>query len=127
MKQDESDFTDSFTGDFVNEEPVVFRGLTDGEVKSVFMMSLFVGAPIGVAVALVIGMPMLIVVFVLIFPIIAVWFVSGWMEKARRGKPAGFVEQKLHIALVSKKLTRPQFICESKKWGLGRNSKGANK
>lgn len=125
MKEDENDFTDSFTGDFINEEPVVFKGLTDGEVKSVFLISLLLGAPVGVVVALFIGIPMLIIVFVLIFPLIAVWVIAGRMEVARRGKPAGYVEQKLHIFLVSKNLVRPQFICESIKWGLGRNEKGS--
>lgn len=124
MKQDENDFTDSFTGDFINEEPIVFKGLTDGEVKSVFLAALVVGAPIGVVVALLIGIPMLIIVFVLLFPIIAVWFIAGFMEKARRGKPAGYVEHALHILLVGKRLVKPQFICESYKWGLGRHKKG---
>ncbi|MCS6271891.1 TIGR03750 family conjugal transfer protein [Shewanella baltica] len=123
MKLDENDFTDSFTGDFLNEEPVVFKGLTDSEVKMVFVLSLFIGAPIGVVLALVIGIPTLILVFVLLLPIISVWFIAGWMESARRGKPSGYVEQRLHIEMVDRKLTSPEFICQSYKWGLGRTKK----
>lgn len=129
MTEDEGEYTDPFTGDFINEEPVVFKGLTDSEIKTVFVISFFCGAPLGVLVALLIGIPMLILVFVLIFPVIAVWFVAGWMERARRGKPPGYVEQQTHIKLVERKLVSPTFVCESYRWGLGRTQKlkGGNK
>lgn len=127
MKQDENDFTDSFTGDFINEEPVVFKGLTDGEIKSVFLISFFIGSPIGVFLGIIIGFPMLMVVFVFVIPMLVVYFLAGWMEKARRGKPSGYVEHSLHVWLVAKKLARPNFICESAKWSLGRSSRGASK
>ncbi|NQY36343.1 MAG: TIGR03750 family conjugal transfer protein [Alteromonadaceae bacterium] len=123
MSQDESEFTDNFTGDFINEEPVVFKGLTDSEVKSVFLISLVTGTPFGVAVGLFIGIPMLIVVFVLLFPIITVYFTARWLEKARRGKPPGYVEQLLHIKLSEKKIVSADFIFDSYHWGLGRTSK----
>lgn len=127
MKQDESDFTDSFTGDFINEEPVVFKGLTDGEIKSVFLISLFIGSPIGVLLGMLSGFPMLMIVFVFVIPMIVVYFLAGWMEKARRGKPSGYVEHNLHAWLVAKRLAKPNFICESTKWSLGRSSRGASK
>lgn len=127
MKQAESDFTDSFTGDFINEEPVVFKGLTDGEIKSVFLISFFIGSPIGVLLGLLSGFPMLMIVFVFVIPMIVVYFISGWMETARRGKPSGYVEHSLHAWLVAKKLVTPNFICESTTWSLGRSSRGASK
>ena len=123
MNQDESDFTHGFTGDLINEEPIVFKGLTDSEVKKVFLISLVIGAPIGVVVALFIGIPMLILVFVLLFPIVAVYFIAGWMEKARRGKPAGYVEQQLHMKLAEKNIISPDFVFDSYRWGLGRTNK----
>lgn len=124
MKHDESDFTDSFTGDFINEEPVVFKGLTDGEIKSVFLISLFVGSPIGVLLGVLSGFPMLMIVFVFVIPMVVVYFLAGWMEKARRGKPAGYVEHSLHVWLVDNKLAKSNFICESMKWSLGRSGRG---
>ena len=127
MKQDENDYTDSFTGDFINEEPVVFKGLTDGEIKSVFLISLFIGSPIGVLLGLLSGFPMMMIVFVFVIPLLVVYFLAGWMEKARRGKPPGYVEHNLHIWLVMKKLIRPKFICESYKWSLGRSDTEAKK
>ncbi len=122
MNQDESDFTDEFTGDFINQQPAVFKGLTDSEVKTVFFISFLSGAPIGVFVALLIGLPMLMLVFVFILPIISVWFVATWMERARRGKPPAYVEQQMHIKLVELKLVTASFVCESYRWGLGRTS-----
>ncbi len=120
MLQDEADFTDAFTGDFINEQPIVFKGLTDSEVKTVFIISLFIGAPIGAVVALLIGIPMLILVFIFLFPIVTVWFVAGWMERARRGKPPAYVEQQMHSLLVELKVVSARFVCASYRWGLGR-------
>lgn len=117
---DENDFTDAFTGDFINEEPIVFKGLTDGEVKLVFFMAFVIGTPVGISVALLIGIPMLAIVFMVIVPMFAVWIIAGLVERARRGKPAGYVEQKVHIYLVKHGLATPRFTCESYRWGLGR-------
>ena len=126
-EQDENEYTSAFTGDFVNDEPVVFKGLTDAEVKQVFIISLVVGAPIGIVVALVIGIPMLIIVFVLIFPIIAVWFIAGWMERQRRGKPPGYMEHTFDMKLTRLKLNAEQYISTSYKWGLGRTKRSEGK
>lgn len=125
IKEDEAEYTDSLTGDFINEEPVVFKGLTDGEIKMVFLIAFFIGAPVGVVIALVIGIPMLILVFILLFPIISVYFVASWMGKARRGKPPGYVEQKFSIWLARRKFIAGPgyFVCGSYRWGLGRTSK----
>ena len=117
---EEAKFTDSFTGDVVNDEPIVFKGLTDGEVKMVFILALFIGAPIGVLVALLLGQPMLIIVFILLFPIVAVFFIADKVGKARRGKPPGYVEQTLSIKLSKTSLRSSDYISQSMRWGLGR-------
>ncbi len=117
---DESEFTDGFTGDFLNEEPVVFKGLTDAEIKLVFVAALIAGAPVGILLALLIGIPMLILVFVFLFPVFAVFIIATVLERARRGKPPGYVEQKLQLLLAEKGLRSAEFIFETRVWGLGR-------
>lgn len=123
MNQDENDYTSSFTADFVNDEPVVFKGLTDAEVKQVFLISMGIGAPAGIVLALIIGIPMLIIVFVLVFPLLAVWFVAGWMERARRGKPPGYMEHVFGMKMVQFKLSTEQYINTNYKWSLGRTKR----
>jgi len=124
QKEDEADYTDSFTGDFINEEPVVFKGLTDGEVKTVFLLALFCGAPVGILIALIIGIPELILVFVLLFPIVAVYFIASYMGKARRGKPPGYVEQRFSIKKSDLMGSSSRlFVSETYRWGLGRTKK----
>lgn len=125
--KDESNYTTAFTGDFINEEPVVFKGLTDSEIKQVFLLSLVIGAPLGVILGLLTGVPMLIVCFVLIIPIITVFFVARWMANARRGKPPGYVEQRFHVWLASKRLIGSAFVTTTYKWGLGRTIKQVGK
>ncbi|PKG68608.1 TIGR03750 family conjugal transfer protein [Pseudoalteromonas sp. GutCa3] len=123
MKKDESDYTNSFTGDFINEEPVVFKGLTDAEIKITFLTALGFGAPFGVILALLIGLPELIIAFVLIFPIVVVFLLAGWMEKARRGKPPGYIQQKVTVFLIRNRMKSNDITCESYKWSLGRTQK----
>lgn len=124
---DENDFTDSFVGDFVNDEPAVFKGLTDAEIKTVALISLFIGIPIGIVVALLTGVLMLALPAFLIMPIINVYFLASWIEKKRRGKPVGYVEHQFSLALHKYGIISAPFICETYKWGLGRTMRSIKK
>lgn len=124
MDEQESQFTDDFTASVINEEPVVLKGLTDAEVKQVFVLALVTGAPLGLLLALLIGIPELTLVFLLLLPVVAVWLIAGWMQKARRGKPPGYVEQMLSIRLIRCGLRSPSWVCDSHRWGLGRTYRG---
>ncbi|HDS1208460.1 TPA: TIGR03750 family conjugal transfer protein [Shewanella algae] len=118
MVEEEGDFTDSFTADFINDEPYVFKGMTDNELKYIFLLSMLLSLPLGILVALIIGMIELVLVFVVLFPIIIVFFLAGKLRKMRRGKPPGYVEH------YYKKRLSSEFISFSGRWGLGRSGKG---
>lgn len=127
MQENESKYTTDFTGEFLNEEPTVFRGLTDSEVKKSFLGALVISAPISAFLTFVIGIPFLFIVFLVGFSMIFVFYFASWMLRARRGKPPGYAEHVINKSLRSKGLLSSNRIDFSYKWSLGRTKNNPKK
>ncbi|MFW7525610.1 DUF3487 family protein [Vibrio ostreicida] len=122
-KQNERDFTDPDTCDVINEEPLTFKGLTSFEFKAVIFGSMVIGLIIGVPIAFLISMPSLPLVTSVSMPIAAVIFMGKLAAAFRRGKPVGYLNQKVWIVICQFKRSKntSRAIYETRSWGLGRN------
>ncbi|WP_052447983.1 DUF3487 family protein [Vibrio rotiferianus] len=119
----EQSFTDPSTCDYVNEEPLSFKGLTSFELKVTFLLLLLLSLPFGFFISWVTGIEAAFLFIALLFPLVTISFTAGRVESYRRGKPPGYLYQRMYILWKEKTSKRFKFVYKTYHWGLGRDSK----
>lgn len=113
--------TREFLPNRLNFDAVVFCGCTMKEMQVIAIVSFVVcGLVLGILTKLLFGM--LLIGVGLGFPasVGVAWFMAILFQKAKQGKPKGYVKQRFYLWLDEKGLVKCPYIRRSGKWSVGR-------
>jgi len=96
------------TGHLIDAEPILFLGCSNGEVLALAGAGLVAGMAIGLVVALLSGLGLLVLPFLIIVPVAFIYLGGKRLGKAKEGKPNGYYDR-----LLATKLSQ---------WGIGKKS-----
>ncbi len=96
----------------VNEEAVVFRGASTGELMSIATVSSVVIIPVFILVGLMIGRTTIMLSLSLVAIFIAIFALATLMQRVKRGRPDGYYQQKLILFKKRTGMGQSHFIQE---------------
>ncbi len=94
------------TAHLIDSEPMLFLGCNNGEILALAGVGFMVGLAIGLAVSLLSGIGLLTLPFLIIVPVILVYWGGRRLGKAKEGKPNGYYDRLLATYL--------------NRWGIGK-------
>lgn len=115
------DLKDDFLPNRLNFDAVIFCGCTFKEIQVIAICSLiFCMVILGLFAKLLIGM--LIVGVGLAFPacVGVTWIIAIIFQKAKQGKPKGYVKQKFYLWLEDRGFARTLYTRRTGKWSVRR-------
>ncbi|MBL4262823.1 TIGR03750 family conjugal transfer protein [Vibrio fluvialis] len=118
--KEESDFTDQHVCDAVNEEPLALGGMTEREMKLFGIIFFAVGTVLGLIIGYLINVLAIFLIIGILFPLVGLVMLSKVFARLRRGKPPGWLYQKIAILLKKYIGKEPSFLRETGIWTLGR-------
>ena len=95
------------TAHLIDTEPMLFLGCSNGEILALAGVGFLVGLAIGLVVALLSGIGLLMLPFLIIVPVILIYWGGKRLGKAKEGKPNGYYDR-----LLATQLNR---------WGIGKS------
>ncbi|HDR1435565.1 TPA: TIGR03750 family conjugal transfer protein [Pasteurella multocida] len=93
----------------LNRQPVIYRGMTNTEIFTLAGIGALIGCGVGILVAILFGEWVLIPTFILISPLITIFFGSKTIARLKRGKPDTWLPRYLEWT-KAKWLSNPYFI-----------------
>lgn len=104
--------TIEFLPNRLNRPPVVFRGMTGGEVALMALVGAAIGAVPGIVSAMYLGIPM-VPTGCAISTAAALWFGGAVLRRLRRGRPDTWLYRKIQWDLARRGLNGAGLITES--------------
>ena len=95
------------TGHLIDAEPILFLGCSNGEVLALAGAGLVVGFAVGFVIALLSGIWLLVLPFLIILPVAFIYQGGKRLGKAKEGKPNGYYNRLL-VTYLSQ-------------WGIGKS------
>lgn len=96
-------------GDRLSEEPVVFRGYTDSELRVAIRLSVLAFVPPAFVTGAAVGRLGEALGVALLGIISSVWFGAVLLQTLKRGRPPYYLQQKAHLLLSELGLGRCEF------------------
>ena len=110
----------TFIPDRLNEEPVIYIGMTNSELKLCGMVSLGVWLPICLVVAVVIGKGILGLAAGVLLAFLTMWLAGKKLRVIKRGKPKQFHVMAIAAWLEDNNLKPKTMIRTSEVWDIRR-------
>lgn len=106
--------------DRVNVEPPILHGMTATEAKVIASVAFILFLLIGGTLSATTGRWQIVLLTAMFGPMIALWYVSKYLARIKRGRPDGYYTQAIHLWMVRHGLSQPKFTMYSGWWSLGR-------
>ena len=87
------------TADLIDSEPILFLGCSSGEILTLSGLGFMVGLVIGLIIAIITGIGLLALPFLILLPIVAIYYGGQRLGKAKEGKPSGYYDRLISIKL----------------------------
>jgi conjugative transfer region protein (TIGR03750 family) len=104
----------------LNDEPPIFRGCSSSELGLITGLAILIWLPISVLVAWVLGAATMGLGLAGIAIVVTVIVTGSVFQRIKRGRPDGYYQQKLMIALARLRLRPSPFIRQDGNWSIGR-------
>lgn len=113
----------TFIPDRLNEEPVIFIGMTDSELKLAAGVSVGFWLPVSIAGAVVFGQGILGVAIGTLLSFLTMWIVGKKLRVIKRGRPKGYHVMAITAWLEDRSLKPKTMIRETRTWGIHRQKR----
>lgn len=110
----------TFIPDRLNEEPVIFIGMTDSELKMSTGVSLALWLPVSILIAMMFGHGILGVAGGALMAFLSMWLLGKKLREIKRGRPKGFHVMAIAAWLEDNHLKPKTMIRESRTWDITR-------
>ena len=107
------------TAHLIDTEPVLFLGCSNREILGLAGLGFLIGLGLGLLVALVTGLWLLVLPFLILFPVVAIYQGGKRLGKAKEGKPSGYYDRLLATQLNQFGLGKT-FVCRAGYWRIRR-------
>jgi len=111
-----------FLPDRLNRQPVVFLGLTDGELRGVGLANAVVLVPVAGVLGTAAGFGIFGVGLGFLLAGGGVWLSARALRRLKRNKPAGYHEDRIRGWLEDRGLARRTMLRESAVWDVRRGT-----
>ena len=108
----------------MNVEPAIFRGCSSSELGLIVALAMVVWLPLSIIVALAFGALSMAFGIAGIAIVVTVMVTASAFQRIKRGRPDGYYQQRLIIALCDLGLRRSPFIRRDGAWSIGRGNGG---
>ncbi|MEW8048425.1 MAG: DUF3487 family protein [Candidatus Thiodiazotropha sp.] len=81
------------TAHLIDTEPVLFLGCSSSEILTLAGLGFVIGLMIGGLIALFVGIWLLVLPFLILIPVIAIYYGGKRLGKAKEGKPNGYFDR----------------------------------
>jgi len=113
----------AFIPDRLNEEPIIFIGMTDSELKLAGMVSVSFWVPVCVVVATVLGVGILGLAAGTLSAFASMWFIGKKLRVIKRGRPKQFHVMTITAWLEDNGLKPQTMIRQSTVWDIKRKAR----
>ncbi len=113
---------DEVRADRLNCEPVVFKGCSSMELGIITGLSALVWLPASLLLAGLAGALTMGFGIAAVGVVASVVVLAGLFARIKRGRPDGYYQQRILIALESRGLRASTFVLRSGTWDLGRRT-----
>jgi conjugative transfer region protein (TIGR03750 family) len=110
----------AFIPDRLNEEPIIFIGMTDSELKLAGMVSVGFWVPVCVVVAAVLGAGILGLAAGTLLAFASMWVIGKKLRVIKRGRPKQFHVMTITAWLEDRRLKSQTMIRQSTVWDTHR-------
>lgn len=87
------------TAHLIDVEPVLFLGCSNREILGLAGLGFLFGLVVGLLVALLSGVGLLVLPFLILFPVVFIYQGGKRLGKAKEGKPSGYYDRLLATQL----------------------------
>ena len=116
-----------FLPDRLNRQAVVFLGLTDGELKAVALANLAAWVPLGGVCGAVLGFAVFGIGTGFLAAVGGVWLAAKTLRRLKRGKPAGYHEDRIRAWLEDRGVVSRTMLRETAAWDVRRGKAGTRR
>jgi conjugative transfer region protein (TIGR03750 family) len=88
------------TAHLIDAEPILFLGCSSSEILGLAALGFAVGLVFGLFVALLSGIGLLVLPFLILFPVVFIYRGGKRLGKAKEGKPSGYYDRLLATQLA---------------------------
>lgn len=113
----------TFIPDRLNEEPIIFIGMTDSELKMAGMVSVGFWIPVCVVVATLLGAGILGLAAGTLLAFASMWFIGKKLRVIKRGRPKQFHVMTIAAWLEDHGLKSQTMIRQSTIWDIQRKGR----
>jgi len=104
----------------LDEEPVVFKGLTGSEIIVIAIAAAVVWLPLCLLVAWMVGFFIAGIGISVVMIVATVMLTPKYVTKLKENKPDGYLQHTVALWLHAKGLRRCRFIIREGQWDIGR-------
>lgn len=115
------EYEDEILADRLNAQPTIFRGCTSSELTVIAIFSAIVWIPVCLMVATALGNTVSGLTFGAIAIGMTMFIVATLFQKIKRGRPEGYYQQLIEIAMDKYGLKKAPYIRETGYWSIGRD------
>lgn len=112
-----------FMPDRLNEEPIIFIGMTNSELKTAGLISLGFWIPTSLIVAAVLGKAVLGLAIGVGLAFLSMWVIGKRIRVLKRGKPKQYHSDAMRAFFEDKGLLARTMIRENMVWDIRRRAK----
>jgi conjugative transfer region protein (TIGR03750 family) len=87
------------TAHLIDVEPVLFLGCSNREILGLAVLGFVAGLGVGLIVAILAGIWLLVLPFLILFPVVSIYQGGKRLGKAKEGKPSGYYDRLLAAQL----------------------------
>lgn len=113
----------TFIPDRLNEEPVIFIGMTDSELKLAVGVSLGFWLPVSIIVAVLFGQGILGIAVGTLMAFLTMWLLGKKLRVIKRGRPKGYHVMAISAWLEDRNLKPKTMIRETRTWDIKRQKR----
>ena len=88
------------TAHLIDAEPILFLGCSSSEILGLAGLGFIAGLVFGLLVALLSGMWLLVLPFLILFPVVFIYWGGKRLGKAKEGMPSGYYDRLLATQLA---------------------------
>lgn len=107
-----------FLPDRLNRQPVVFLGLTDGELRLVGLVNIVVWVPVGSLLGALVGAATLGLGAGALVAVGGIWASGKALRRLKRGKPAGYHTDRIGAWLQERGIGPRRMLRSSEVWDI---------
>ena len=112
-----------FIPDRLNQEPVIFIGMTDSELRLGAVVSVCFWLPLCLVLAALLGQAILGIAAGVVLALASMWWVGRKLRVLKRGKPQGFHVLAITAFFEDAGLKSKTMIRESRSWDVRRTKR----